>query len=221
MLEDSIRTRLLSRKLRKKTHIPDRRWNSKFVWRRPGFPKIHHQSERDEEFRGGLRGESDGSQPKDTKTDDSVARHDFLWTVRNYIYRHHVEPRVKLQVPSDYSQYHCDTSTRKPFLDRRKKTMPWRSADLDFALGAPRNQSSAFTLLPMKTVTLWKTKTNRAGGCANVGARFLRRTLKAKGTINMRTSCDTFRKLLMTYVGKLTETNLMNSWPQKGIRSRS
>ena len=29
--------------------------------------------------------------------------------------------------------------------------MPWRSAALDFALGVPRNQCSAFTLLPMKT----------------------------------------------------------------------
>ena len=38
----------------------------------------------------------------------------------------------------------------------------------------------------------------------------------------MRLSCDTFRRPLMTNVGKLTEMNLMNSWPpEKGIRSRS
>ena len=44
-----------------------------------------------------------------------------------------------------------------------KKTVLWLSADLVFAPGAPRNQYSASTLLPMKTATLWKTKTNRAG----------------------------------------------------------
>ena len=44
---------------------------------------------------------------------------------------------------------------------------------------------------------------------------FLRRVLKARGTIAMKLSCDTLRRLLTTYVGKLTETNLMNSWPQK------
>ena len=41
--------------------------------------------------------------------------------------------------------------------------MPWRNADLDFAFGAPRNQCSAFTLLPTKTAILWKTKMNQAG----------------------------------------------------------
>ena len=73
----------------------------------------------------------------------------------------------------------------------------------------------------MKTATLWKMKTNRAGGSVNIGTRYLRRALKASGTIAMRLSCDTFRRLLTTYVGKLSETNLTTSWPQKGIRSRS
>ena len=44
-----------------------------------------------------------------------------------------------------------------------KRQCPWQSAGLDVAPGAPRNPCSAFTLLPMKTVTLWKTKTNLAG----------------------------------------------------------
>ena len=70
-------------------------------------------------------------------------------------------------------------------------------------------------LLPVKTATLWKMKTNRAGYYVNIGVRYLRRVLKASGTVATRLSCDTFRKLLTTYVGKLTEMNLMNSWPQK------
>ena len=48
---------------------------------------------------------------------------------------------------------------------RQKKTMPCRSEELDFALGAPGNQCSAFTLLPMKTAIPWKTMMNQAGGC--------------------------------------------------------
>ena len=98
---------------------------------------------------------------------------------------------------------------------RRKRTTPWQSADLVFALDAPRNQCSAFTLLPMKMAILWKTSMNRAGGCANIGARFPKHALKARGTIAMRLSCDTSRKHRTTFDGKLTETNLMNSWPQK------
>ena len=42
--------------------------------------------------------------------------------------------------------------------------------------------------------------------------------LKASGTIAMRLSCGTSRKLLSTCAGKLTETNLMNSWPQRNRR---
>ena len=98
---------------------------------------------------------------------------------------------------------------------RRKRTTPWQSADLVFTLGAPRNQCSAFTLLPMKTAILWKTRKNRAGVCANIGARFSKHALKARGTIAMRLSCDTSRKHRRTFAGKLKETNLMNSWPQK------
>ena len=98
---------------------------------------------------------------------------------------------------------------------RRKKTMPWRSAGLGFVSGAPRNRCSASTQSPMKTATLWKMKTTRAGGYVNVGVRFLRRVLKARGTIAVNLSCDTFRRLLTTDAEKLTDMNLMNSWPQK------
>ena len=50
-----------------------------------------------------LRGESDGSQPSDTPTDDGEARNDF-WTIAgNYICGHHVEPRVNLYVPNEES----------------------------------------------------------------------------------------------------------------------
>ena len=57
---------------------------------------------------------------------------------------------------------------------------PGQSAYSVFAIGAPRNQCSAFTPLLMKTVTLLKTKTNLAGGYVNIGVQSLWRALKAK-----------------------------------------
>ena len=54
-----------------------------------------------------------------------------------------------------------------------------------------------------------------------LGYDFLRRALKERGTTAMKQSCGTFRRLPARYVGKLTEMNLINSWPQKKIRSRS
>ena len=52
---------------------------------------------RGDELGGDLRGESDGSQPLYTATDDSVARSDF-WSIEGiYTCRHRVEPRVKLK----------------------------------------------------------------------------------------------------------------------------
>ena len=54
-----------------------------------------------DEHNGVPHGESDGSQPSDTLTDDSEARND-VWTIAgNYIHRRHVEPRVKLHVPKE------------------------------------------------------------------------------------------------------------------------
>ena len=43
-----------------------------------------------------LQGESDGSQLLDQQADDVEARNDFWSISGNHIYRHHVEPRVKL-----------------------------------------------------------------------------------------------------------------------------
>ena len=50
---------------------------------------------RDQQQNDVLQGESDGSQPLDTLTDDGEARNDFLHYRWEYMYRHHVEPRVQ------------------------------------------------------------------------------------------------------------------------------
>ena len=71
---------------------------------------------------------------------------------------------------------------------RRKRTTPLQSADLVFALGAQRNRCFVSTQLPMKMVTLWKMKMNQAGDYVNIGARFSKHALKARGTIALKLS---------------------------------
>ena len=52
-----------------------------------------------------LLGESDGSSPplQDSSPDDGEARNDFWFTSGIYIYRHHVDSRVKLYLPREES----------------------------------------------------------------------------------------------------------------------
>ena len=94
-----------------------------------------------------------------------------------------------------------------------EKDNAFRNADLDFALGAPRNQCSAFMLLPMKTAIPWKTKMNQAGDyeywCAIFQARVegqrhhhyentLRYVQKARDDIRWEIDRNEFDELLDT-----------------------
>ena len=79
-----------------KLHIPNHRWNSQNVWReqRPRTSTfIRDRPERGEEQEN-LPGEPEGhSSPT---PHDEEAKSDFWTIIREFIYRHHVEPRVKL-----------------------------------------------------------------------------------------------------------------------------
>ena len=66
-------------------------------------PRLGIYPARGEEHKDDLRGESDWSQPLDTITDDRGHHRDFWPIEGNYIYRHHVEPKVKLCVPEEES----------------------------------------------------------------------------------------------------------------------
>ena len=68
------------------------------------FPLIRDHTDRGEEERN-LLGESDiSSQPfQDSSLDEGEVRSDFWSISGNCIYRHHVEPRVKLYVPIEES----------------------------------------------------------------------------------------------------------------------
>ena len=58
---------------------------------------------RGEEHNDVPQGESDGSQLSDHQTDYIEARNDFWSISGHHIYRHHVQPRVKLYVPKEGS----------------------------------------------------------------------------------------------------------------------
>ena len=56
---------------------------------------------RSEGLRAELQRNSEKPQPTDERKDDAEA-HDDFWSIDgNYIYRHHVEPRVQLYVPKE------------------------------------------------------------------------------------------------------------------------
>ena len=135
------------------------------------------------------------------------------------------------QCSFEYTDFHglsqiIESLTRDGIAEREGEICnPWTQTEKRQCLGEVQARSSRLALqeanalsprgLPMKTVTFWEMKTSRAGGYVNIGARSLRRVSKASGTIAMRLSCDTFRRLVTTYGGILTEMNLMNSWPKK------
>ena len=56
-----------------------------------------------EDVSGQVQGNSEGSQPTETK-DDAETRNDFFWSIEgDFIHRHHIKPRVQLHVPKEES----------------------------------------------------------------------------------------------------------------------
>ena len=87
-----------------KNHIPGRRWNRQALWVRSCSENIHSPDRGEEP--GNLPGGSDWSSStpfQDSSPYDGEARNDFWSISGNFIYRHHVEPRVKLYVPREAS----------------------------------------------------------------------------------------------------------------------
>ena len=99
--------------------------------------------------------------------------------------------------------------TRDSFAEREAEVgnLPWTQTETDSALAKCRlglcawcTKKPVLCLHAVADGHRLETKTSLAGGHANVGARYSKHAMKAKGTIN---------------AGKSTETNLMNSWPQR------
>ena len=96
---------------KRKIHFSSRRWTNIIRWRRSGTENIHPDSgspnsrEDQRDFLGDL-GESEGSPPplpQDSLLDAGEAISDFCSMSGNFIYRHHVEPRVQLYSPREES----------------------------------------------------------------------------------------------------------------------
>ena len=84
------------------------------------------QPVRSEDLSGELQGEPEGFQPTETK-DDAEARRD-VWSIQgDFIYRHHMEPPVQLNVPKQETfpiplNYIDVTRATKNNLDVTRKT---------------------------------------------------------------------------------------------------
>ena len=105
-------------------------------------------------------GESEGSfpQPQDSLPDAGEAMYDFWSMSGNFIYRHHVEPRVKLYSPREESfpipLKHIDVSrTAHTNLDvkQEKRIHDYWNIDGSRDLSDPWTGFTQFTLLEEKT----------------------------------------------------------------------
>ena len=87
-------------------YIPNSRWYSKMVRKRPRIPRIHSKAgpfceERRSQRR--IQKNSEKSQPADETEDDAEVFNDF-WSIEgDFVCRHQVEPRVHVHVPKEES----------------------------------------------------------------------------------------------------------------------
>ena len=84
------------------THIPSSRWFSNIIRKRLRIPRTHSETGTHRKERDNLSGESQGDrkefQSEETKNDAETQK-DF-WSIQgDFIYRHHIEPRVQFYVP--------------------------------------------------------------------------------------------------------------------------
>ena len=92
-------------------NIPSRRWHSQNIWRRSTVENIHlnpgivENEERNKKFFAEKQTGSLLQRPcqKDSTLDDAEARNDFCAISGNFVYRHHVDARVKLYMPKEES----------------------------------------------------------------------------------------------------------------------
>ena len=73
-------------------------------WEHPPWSGIVQNEERNKKFFNENKTDSSPTPHQDDSTREDVeAQHDFLSITRDFIYRHHVEPRVKLYMPREES----------------------------------------------------------------------------------------------------------------------
>ena len=141
-------------------YFSSRRWTNQNPWRRSGTENIYLDTASTNSRRGShWLGESEGSlpQPHDSLPDASEAVHDFWSMSGSFIYRHHVEPRVKLYSPREESfpiplKYIDVTRTTHTNLDvkQEKRIDDYWNIDGPRDLSVPWTGFTQFTLLEEK-----------------------------------------------------------------------
>ena len=98
-------------------------------------------------------GESEGSlpQPQASFPDAGEAINDFWSMSGNFIYRHHVEPRVKLYSPSEESFHVSRTTHTNLDVEQEKRIDDYWNLDGSRDLSDPWAGFTQFTLLEEKT----------------------------------------------------------------------
>ena len=145
-----------------KIHISNRRWTNKFIGGDQETENIHLDTA-SHPIRGeshpDFLGESEGSlpQPQDSLPDAGEAINDFWSMSGNFIYSHHVEPRVKLYSPREESfpiplRYIDVSRTTHTNLDvkQEKRIDDYWNIDGSRDLSDPWTGFTQFTLLEEK-----------------------------------------------------------------------
>ena len=97
----------ISLQKKRRIYFSNRRWTNQSFWKRSGTENIHLDTGTSNSRRRSPRfsGDSEGSlpPPHDSFPDAGEAINDFWSMSGNFIYRHHVEPRLKLCSPREES----------------------------------------------------------------------------------------------------------------------
>ena len=206
-----------------KIHFSSRRWTNKIFWKRSGTENIHLDTgprpirgESHENFLGELEGSL--PPPHDWFPDAGEAMNDFWSMSGNFIYRHQVEPRVKLYSPREESfpnplKYIDVSRTTHTNLD----VMPERRIDDYWNIDGSRDLSDSWT--GFTQFTLWKEKP--PDGYMWSGERLTRKQADIQARSFMARTLDEIGKKCLSWrtgnSGHIEKPKLDNARKLRGI----
>ena len=145
-LKDSMQRKYISQR-KWRISFSNRRWMNQTFWRRSGTENTHLDTGTPNSWRKSQRdflGEAEGSLPlpHDSFPDAGEAINDFWSMSRNFIYRHHVFPRVKLYlvreesvlIPLKYIDVSRTTHTNLDVMQESRIGDCWQSMDQEICL---------------------------------------------------------------------------------------
>ena len=147
----------------RRIYFSNRRWTNQNPWRRSGTENIHFGTASTNSMRESnidFLGESEGSLPPlhDSCPDAGEAINDFWSMSGSFMYRHHVEPRVKLYSPREESypiplKYIDESRSTHTNLDVKQENRIDDSWNIDGSrdLSDPWTSFTQFTFIGRKT----------------------------------------------------------------------